>query len=293
MAARTAPERPLERIKGALWVLIGALCFSLMNTVAKLIALADGPEIPVLQITFARYAIAAAIVGVFVAAKGSRPRMSAPERYFARTVAGFGGIALMFVAVQHIPLATATAIGFTSPIFAMAFAALLLGDRVRPPRWLLGLLGLTGALLVASPDQSTAALGALIALAAAIFMGAEVVGVKWLSETGDSDIAILLYSNLLGVLIVGAISAPWLIWPSPEQAGLLIAVGAFAIAGQVCILRGMRLAEASFLAPFFYASLIYAACIGYLVFGETVSGQMLAGGALILASAGLLAATRT
>ncbi|WP_366523221.1 EamA family transporter [uncultured Tateyamaria sp.] len=77
--------------------------------------------IPVFQTAFARYAVAALLMLPFMFTRPSLFQMSSPSRYLVRTIAGFGGIALMFAAIQVIPLASATAIGFTSPIFAMVF----------------------------------------------------------------------------------------------------------------------------------------------------------------------------
>ena len=148
------------RLQAAIWTLIGALFFALMNSVAKYLGLMDGPHdgvdrsVPVLQVTFARYAVAALIVLPFVAMQPDRFQMSAPFRYVVRTGAGFGGIAFMFLAVSLIPLAAATAIGFTSPIFAMLIAALMLSEKVTFRQWIGAVIGLAGAGIIAAPGES-------------------------------------------------------------------------------------------------------------------------------------------
>ena len=275
------------------WVLAGALAFSVMNAFAKLIAISHVASVPAMEITFARYAVAALLLLPIIIAQPIRLRAEAPARYVWRTVAGLGGIALMFEAARSIPLASATAIGFTSPIFAMILATIALHERVVRRRWLAALLGLIGALVIATPDFSRVSFGAVFALAAAAFMGAEVVAVKWLSQTRDGKVTILFYSNLAGAVLAGALTAPTMVLPSLKIAWLLFGVGGIALIGQACIIKAARMAEASFLAPFFYVSLIYATVIGYTTFDEFPSMQSSIGCVIILTSAALMLTTRS
>ncbi len=302
MASAIQPQIRSDRrtmyIRAALWTLLGALFFSLMNAAAKYLGVSDqltGPEapdafqtVPVFQITFARYTVAALVMLPFMFAQSSRFHMSSPSRYLARTIAGFGGIALMFAAIQTVPLASATAIGFTSPIFAMVFSVLLLRERVPKLRWAATTLGLVGALIIASPGSGVPITGAFIALAAAVFMGAEIVGVKWLAQTPDGVVTILFYSNLTGVIISGAFMLPNFVWPTIDQSMILALVGSVAILGQACFIRAARLADANFLAPFFYVALFYAAVIGYFAFGESLSLAVSIGCLTILTSAAIM-----
>jgi len=289
-------------LTAALCTLLGALFFSLMNAAAKYLGLrdqqlalelgADHLQISIFQITFARYAVASLMMLPFMFARQARFRPSSPKRYVVRTIAGFGGIALMFAAIQTVPLASATAIGFTSPIFTMIFSAALLGERVRQARWLAGSLGLIGALIIASPGSGVPLVGATLALTAAAFMGAEVVAVKWLAQSSDSAVTILFYSNLAGMSVSSLFMLPGFVWPTQEQAQVLILVGLMAILGQACIIRAAKLSDANFIAPFFYVSLLFAAIIGYVIFGETITFAVAAGCFVIILSASLMISTR-
>jgi drug/metabolite transporter (DMT)-like permease len=182
-------------------------------------------------------------------------------------------------------LADATAIGFTSPIFAMFFAAVLLRESIGARRWVAAFIGLSGALIISSPDGASLSFGAMIALAAAVFMGAEIVGVKWLSQTADHPLTILFYSNLTGALMSLATAAPGWVWPSATQLTLLVSIGLVAVIGQACVLRAARLADANFLAPFFYVSLVYSAAIGFFLFDEKITSPLIIGGTAILVGA--------
>ncbi|MEH6496313.1 MAG: DMT family transporter [Pseudomonas marincola] len=280
-------NRWVTKYQGGLWILVGALMFSVMNALAKYLPQIEGPDVLPLQLTFARYAIATIVLLPFMLARPKLFRASHKSRYFVRTLAGLGGIALMFLAIRHIPLASATAIGFTSPIFAMLFAAVLLRERIVTLRWLATMIGLGGAIIIAVPNGGSISFGSMIAIAAAIFMGAEIVSIKWLSQTRDHAVTILFYSNLAGSVLAFIGSSPILVWPNSGQFWILFMVGAVAVAGQICILRASRLSDASFLAPFFYISLFYSALIGFFAFDEPLAMSTTFGCAAILLSGGI------
>lgn len=276
-----------KKYSAGFWVLLGAFMFSIMNALAKLIPFVDGPEISPLQTTFSRYAIAMIATLPFVIFKRSRLKTRYSGRYLVRTAAGLGGIALMFLAVTLIPLASATAIGFTSPIFAIIFAWFLLGEAVGVSRWVGAVIGLCGAAIIAAPSGYSINPGAAIAMLAAVFMGAEVVGVKWLSRTEDHASTIIFFSNLFGTILALGLTLPVLVIPNYEQLLIIVSLGVSAVLGQICILRASRMSDASFLAPFFYVSLLYSAIIGFFFFGEHISLSIVLGCSAILAGAAI------
>jgi len=150
----------------------------------------------------------------------------------------------------------------------MLFAAVLLRERIVTRRWLAKMIGLGRAIIIAVPNGSSISFGSMIAIAAAICMGAEIVSIKWLSPIQDHAVTILFYSKLAGSVLAFIGSWPILVWPNSGQFWILFMVGAIAVTGQVCILRASRLSDASFLAPFFYISLFYSALIGFFAFDE-------------------------
>ncbi|MCE8007040.1 EamA family transporter [Aestuariivita sp.] len=159
--------------QAAFWTLLGALFFSLMNAAAKYLGLLNQQmilqslegyqPIPVCQMTFARYAIAALLLLLFMLGRPMHFCMWSPGRDLGQTVAGFGGIALMFAAIRTVPLASAAAIGVTSTIFAMIFSAILLGERVPRRRWFAASIGMSGAMIVACPGSGVPLADASIA----------------------------------------------------------------------------------------------------------------------------------
>src|SRR3546814_21187981 len=88
-----------------------------------------------------------------------------------------------FYALRYIPLADATALSFTAPLFATVGAALILRETVRRRRWTATLLGFAGVLIILCPGVTTVAAAALWTLLAAATSAAHIPYVKRLTDT--------------------------------------------------------------------------------------------------------------
>ena len=77
-----------------------------------------------------------------------------------------------FGAVARLPLVESNAIAFSSPLFTVALAALILGERVRVYRWSAVVVGFVGVLVVLSHlsgDELTAAIGGATSLIGVVY----------------------------------------------------------------------------------------------------------------------------
>ena len=265
----------------ALWIAASCLLFSLMNAIAKLLLVGGSlGGLHPLQVTFARYLFAAAALAPFVMHGLRIPPPQMAKRYFVRVVSGYLGVVLMFAAIKTLRLSDATAIGFTSPFFAVAAAAMILGERPDRRSWLSPLFGFVGVIIITQPTQETFEPAALVALAAAVAMGVEIVGVKWISDL-DRPAAIIFFSNAFAVPFGAAAVIPVWTWPSAAQWLILVAIGVVAAIGQQCVIRGARLGDAGFIAPIFYLSLVFSTLFGAILFDESLPLSTLIGSVII------------
>ncbi|HXF53792.1 MAG TPA: DMT family transporter [Hyphomicrobiaceae bacterium] len=226
-----------------------------------------GLELHPLQVTAGRFWFA--LAGLALVSVWLRPGMVGVPwgLHAARTLSGWLGVTCMFAAAARMPLAEATAITFLSPLATMALALPMLGERMRPIRWLAAAIAMIGALLLIRPGAQAFEPAALVALAAALFMGLEVIFIKQLSSR-EPPIRILLINNAMGALISGA-AVPF-VWiaPTPSQWAMLILLGLVMACAQVLFIQAMRAAEAGHVAPVMYATLVFAAFYDLAVFGD-------------------------
>ncbi len=247
-----------------------------------------GPPLHPLQVAHGRFLFA--FLGFAAAASLLRPAIGRPHwrLHVARTVCGFTGVSLLFAAAARAPLSDATAISFLNPVFAMLLAIPLLGERVGPWRWAAAAIALAGALVLLRPGGAALAVGALLALGAALALGLEVIFLKRLAGL-ERPFQLLLVNNLIGLGIASvAVLAVWQA-PTTGQWAALIGVGLAMAVAQSCFLNAVARADASFVVPFSYATLVWAAAYDAAVFGVLPDAVSWAGAGMILGGAALLA----
>lgn len=285
-AAALAPDGlPARPLAAAGLILCGSAVVAATTVLAKGLGTgAFGPPLHPLQIAHGRYVFALAAVLVTLAVV--RPRLTRPQvpLHVLRAACGFTGVALLFAAATMIPLSDATAISFLSPIVTMLLAALILGERPGLSRWSAAALSMAGALVLFRPGGDTIAVGAALALGAACAIGLEMTIVKWLTRR-EGPLQILLMSNSIGTLMASAAVLPVFVVPTGPQWAALAALGTMMFGAQVCYVQAMRLADASFVAPVAYTTLVFAALYDVLVFDVWPDVVSLTGAGLILAGA--------
>lgn len=240
-----------------------------------------GPALHPMQVSHGRFLFAFLVI---VTAVGIlRPRLNRPHwgLHIGRTSFGWLGITLLFASVAFIPIADATAISFLNPVFAMVLAIPLLKEGVGPWRWLAAAVALAGALILLRPTPASFQPAALLALTAAAVIGMELIFIKKLSGR-EMPIQILLINNAMGLTIASVAVSFVFQWPTPQQWAALAGIGGLMACAQACFVNGMARADASFVAPISYATLIFAAFYDFAVFHVIPDGVSMIGSAIIL-----------
>ncbi|MDP1909418.1 MAG: DMT family transporter [Hyphomicrobium sp.] len=280
---------------GIVCQLAAGVSFTLMGALVRHVS----PRVPLGEIVFFRSFIAILPLLVMLAWRNElilAVRTKNPLAHLSRSVSGILAMFLTFAALWYLPLAEATAIGFATPLFNVALAAFFLGEKVRIWRWSAVLIGLLGVLVMLSPyigqqdyDRDDA-IGALIALAAALVISVAMTQVRYFSRTETTASLVFYFS--LSCAVGGLLTIPlgW-IWPSNGDWMALIALGVFGGFGQILITESYRYAPASVLAPFAYFTMVWSVIIGYLAFSELPKQEVFVGAAIVIA-AGLFVAYR-
>ncbi|MFN3955045.1 MAG: DMT family transporter [Pararhodobacter sp.] len=266
---------------------------------------AMGAPLHALQISQARFVFGFLSVLVVVLVLHLRARASAKPvitrpvpaprpawgLHFIRTLLGWLGGALLFAAAAQMPLTDANALSFLSPIATMLFAIPLLGEKVGRWRWTAAALAMLGALVLLRPGQGVIQPAALMALGAALAMGLEGIFIKRLTNREPTR-QILLVNNFMGVVLASLVALPFVQLPEDAPQWLALAgVGVLMVSGQGLLLLAIARADASYVAPFLYMTLVWAALFDAAVFGTLPDAFSLAGAGIVV-SGGLLMAWR-
>jgi drug/metabolite transporter (DMT)-like permease len=203
--------------------------------------------------------------------------------YLLRAGVGLVSMATWFYGITVVPLATATAVNFTAPLFATVAAVLILHEDVRLRRWSAVVLGFVGVLVIMRPGSERLDANLLILLLSAATAAMNNITVKFLARTEPPSRIVALFMLYLTPLSLVPALFVWQ-WPDPSTFGALVGLGCLGTIAHISVARALAAADASACAPFEFARLPFAALIGFLWFGEVIDLWTWAGAAIIAGS---------
>jgi drug/metabolite transporter (DMT)-like permease len=265
-------------IRGLLWAAASGLLFVVLNAMMRSLSLALSPY----QTQFLRYLFGLVVMLPFILRSGLGAYM--PHRISGQFLRGGVhtlGLCLWFIAIPHISLADTTALGFTTPIFIMVGAMLVLRERPRWERWVAAGIGFAGVLIVVAPKLTGSGGGfLLVMLASSPMFAASFLLTKTLTKYDKTEVIVVwqaitvtLFSLPLGLLNWQPLSA-WQ-WASFLLCGLL------GSAGHYCLTKSFEVADISATQSVKFLELVWAAALGWLLFSDVPSRSTLIGGVVI------------
>lgn len=276
-------------VVGVLLKLASLTLLALMSACVKHL----GTAIPPGETIFVRGLVACAILALIAwRTEGLHLLKTANLRGHAlRSLSGTTSMFCWFVALTMIPFADFTAINFTAPMFLTILAMIFLGERIHVYRWTALLIGLVGVLIMVGPHLTFrgGALGASVALGAAVFSALAMLFLRSMSVSGGEHALTITFYFSLTSMTVGALTvfAGWPM-PTPEQwlfIGLICVLGSI---GQLLLSWSYQYAEASTIAPLDYGNLLLAVTLGYVFFDETPHLSIWLGAPLVIASGSII-----
>jgi drug/metabolite transporter (DMT)-like permease len=273
--------------RAAFWVIVSGFCATVMNVIVREAA----KELHPFEITFFRCLFGFVVLVPWIVRAGPGALKSRKKLYYTlRGAVSLVSMLSWFYGITLVPLATATALNFTSPLFATLGAALVLGESVRLRRWSALVVGLLGVMVILRPGVEALNPYALVIVFSAMTGGMNVVTVKFLART-ESPTAIVTYLMLyLTPLSLVPALFVWQ-WPSLVAIAWLIVLGALGTLSHLSMVRGYGLVDASACAPFEFLRLPFAAFLGYALFQE-VTDLWTWVGAIAIATSAIYVARR-
>ena len=197
---------------------------------------------------------------------------------------GLSAMYLNFLAMTLLPLAEATAIGFSVPIFSVVLAALVLGEPTGKWRWGAVILGFIGVLVVVQPGSSHLPLqGGAVAVVAALLTAAVTIVIRRLGATEAAATTVFWFA--VSSLVPLALLMPW--FAGTHDTGTWAIIAGLSLAGglaQLTLTGALRLAPVALVMPMDYTSLVWATLFGFLLFGQLPTEWTWIGAPVIIAS---------
>jgi drug/metabolite transporter (DMT)-like permease len=271
--------------------LIPAVLFRLtsvfaLTSMGALIKLADLRGAGLAEILFFRQAFALPVV---VAAAFAGPglttlRTTRLPAHILRTAIGLSSMSLMFSAVIMLPLAEATTLQFTVPIFATILGAVVLREATGWHRWAAVIVGFIGVVIVAQPGSGhIPLLGAATGLTAALLSATVSILIRHIGKT-ERPTTTVFYFSLLSLVPL----APLFVMSVGTHDGwtwaLLVLIGLTGGVGQIAMTSSLALAPVAVVVPMDYSGLMWATLYGWVLFAVLPTPMTWVGAPIIIAS---------
>jgi drug/metabolite transporter (DMT)-like permease len=279
-----------DNFRAIIWALISVLGASAMSLAVRGVV----EEIDSRMVVMFRAGVTSFVIfGIIIVLPKMRRnlRFSRPWLHLLR--GGLIGVStnLGFYTLAHIPLATATVLFFTAPIFATILGAVVHGEKVGPRRIAAVIAGVIGALVILRPGYEAFHPAMLTALGSSALFSIALTLSRNLANA-DGALSTYFSSVVITVLVTLPIAVP--VWEYPDTPilwfAMAVVVAASALRG-VADIQAYRYGEAAILAPIAYLRLVLIGFGAWILFAETIDDATLIG-AVIIISATLYIALR-
>ncbi len=267
-------------IKSSIWMLLASINFALLNTLVKYLS----SDFHLSQIIFFRSFFAVIFIFPWVINSGLHSlKINSIKLQSIRCTLAVLAMYLWFYSISQIPLAEATAINFTAPIFGAVFAIFLLKEKIKFRRIIAIFISLIGALIIIRPGIIHFNFFIFITLIASILMGMASVYIKKITLI-DHPNAVVFYMPM--VLTIVSLIPCIIFWKTPNifYFFLLVSTGLTAFLAHICITKAFSSSDATYVLVFDYLRLPFTAVLAFFLFGEVTSFWVWVGGLIIFLS---------
>ncbi len=231
-----------------------------------------------------------AIIALFVYRLRSRQVIKAASVRFhaARGLIQLLSVSLYFYSITQLSLAVATVLSFTSVLFVLPVAAIVLREKVSVVAVLAAAAGFLGVAITVlditaagHPVEVIRPFGVAAGLASGCLTAILLVFLRLRSASEDSHV-ISLFTNLVPAIVLLPVLTGMFGAPSLIEICLFFLLGVLGYSVWFLLSVAYARARAQTLAPTEYLSVAIAALYGYAFFGEGIDLRMIAGIAVII-----------
>lgn len=266
-----------------LWMIAASVLFACMGVCVKL----GAARFSAAELVFYRGFISLLLVYGYMYFSGLPVATQHWRMHVTRSVSGFVSLVFYFYAISLVPLATAVTLNYTSPLFLALLLAFVQRERVG--HWLViaTLAGFVGVVLLLRPAwQAEYLAGGLLGLGSGVVSSIAYLHVRKLGEVGEPEWRTVFWFSLISTL--GGL--PWALSAQPFHAtdwqgmGMLLGVGGFGAAAQLCMTRAYKRGKTMAVASLAYTTVVFSAIFAGLLWGESLPWVAQLGMLLIIGS---------
>ena len=243
-------------------------------------------EVQPITIIFYRAAVGLLVLLPWIIVRPSytKIKLSSLKGFLTRGLLSAISMSVWFYSITVLPLAVATALNFTSPLFTTLLAKTYLKEKISKNIILALILGFFGVIIVLRPGSQIFDYNSLMLLASSIMWAAGALVVKTLSNQYHS-VTIILYKNLIISIILLPFAWPHLQMLDINVIMLLILMAIAGNLSQIAMVRAYAKAPVSELMPYLFSTLLFTSILNYIFLDNNYDAMAWVGAILIIISA--------
>lgn len=230
-----------------------------------------------------------AILGILVLLSLSRVRPSLVKgRQLKLLVArgilgGIASICLFKAIIGGVPLATATVLLYTFPIFGAIFSWILLGEKLNAKEVAAVFIAFVGMYIILNPAYQPVSLMLIFALLAGFLAGVTMVTIRVLRREENPFVIYFYYCLFLAIVCLPGVVSPLQV-PRVRDIPYLLIFGLAGFLAQIFITYGLKYCRVATAGIVAMTEIFYAGLWGVLFFHEKISWSLVWGGGVVLCS---------
>ncbi len=250
--------------RGIFYMVLATVFFALMNVLVKYI-----PRIGAVEIVFFRSVVSLVMSYAILRQKRVSVWGNNKKWLIIRGIAGSTGLLFFFATIKMMPLGSAIAIQYMSPVFTSLLGVFIAKEKVKPLQWLFFAMAFAGVVAIQGFDPRVTPGQVVLGVAGAMAAGMAYNSIRKL-KTSDHPLVIIFYFPLITIPVTGLILLTGH-WRTPNSTELLIllAIGVATQFAQYFMTKAYQSDVLSKIAPIQYIGIVFALGFGYFLFDET------------------------
>jgi drug/metabolite transporter (DMT)-like permease len=249
--------------KGVLYMIIATLFFAILNIMVKYI-----PRIGAVEIVFFRSVVSLVMSYAILRQKQVNIWGNNKKWLIIRGFAGSAGLLFFFTTIKIMPLGSAIAIQYISPIFTSLLGIFIVKEKVKPLQWLFFGLAFAGVVAIQGFDPRITTTQVIIGIAGAMSAGMAYNSIRKLKDS-EHPLVIIFYFPLVTIPLTGAYLITHWLAPTWFELTILLGIGIFTQFAQYYLTKAYQADVLSKVASIQYIGIVFALAAGYFLFDET------------------------
>lgn len=244
-------------------MVLATMFFAVMNVLVKYI-----PRIGAVEIVFFRSAVSLIMSYIVLRAQKIPVWGNNRKWLIIRGLAGSAGLLFFFATIKMMPLGSAIAIQYMSPIFTSLLGIYFVKEKVKPLQWVFFGLAFVGVIAIQGFDPRVTLFHILLGTTGALAAGMAYNSIRKLKDS-DHPMVIIFYFPLVTIPITGVyLLFNWLT-PSWFELMILIGVGVVTQFAQYFLTKAYQSDTLSKISSIQYLGIVFALAAGYWIFDES------------------------